>query len=244
MISKIFNKILKVIFPPKCVLCDKIIEDEDSLCSDCWKKIKFIKEPFCNKCSTPFEFEVSDDDICLSCMKNKPLYIKSRSAVVYDSEVSKIIFKFKFYDKLHLKRFMGKCMCRASSDIIDNIDILIPIPLHKKRLIYRKYNQSLLLANEIAKNSGKIVIHDFLYKIKYTVPQASLKQSERQTNLKNKFAINPKYLNDIEKYKNLGFAIVDDVITTGSTVNECIKILNKAGINKVYSISFAKTVIK
>ena len=244
MISKIVNRILRIIFPPKCVLCDKIVEDEDSLCCDCWKKIRFINRPFCDRCSAPFEFKVADDDICLTCMKNEPLYVKSRSAVVYNSDVAKIIFKFKFYDKIHMKRFMGKCMCRAASDIIDNINILIPIPLHKKRLIHRKYNQSLLLADEIAKNSGKIVLHDFLYKTKHTVPQASLKQNERQNNLKNKFAINPKYLKDIKKYENLGFAIVDDVITTGSTINESIKVMREAGINNIYAISFAKTVIK
>lgn len=238
------DKILRFIFPPKCVLCDKIVEDEDTLCCDCWKKIKFIKRPFCDKCSAPFEFNIANDDICLSCMKDKPLYIKSRSAVVYNSEVAKIIFKFKFYDKIHIKRFMGKCMYMAAADIIEDINILIPIPLHKNRLIYRKYNQSLLLADEIAKNSGKIVLYDFLYKTKNTAPQATLKQSERHTNLKNKFAINPKYLKDIDKYKNLGFVIVDDVITTGSTISECIKVLNNAGIDKVYSISFAKTVIK
>lgn len=243
MIFNFLTKLLKLIFPPKCVLCGKIIEDDDTLCHDCWSKVKFIERPYCSKCSTPLEFCVSGDDICIPCLVNKPLFIKSRSAVIYDEEVSKIIFNFKFHDKTYLKRFIGKCMFRASADIIDNIDILIPIPLHKKRLIFRKYNQSLLLANEIAKLSNKKVIHDFLCKTKHTVPQASLKQADRKKNLKNKFIINKKYLKNIDVYKNLNFAIIDDVMTTGSTINECIKVLNKSGIKNVYSITFAKTVL-
>lgn len=241
MFSRFLKKIIGLIFPPKCVLCEKIVEDEDTLCLDCWKKIRFIKKPFCDKCSTPFDFNIDDHAVCFACLKNQPLYKKARSAVVYNSHTAKIIFKFKFYDKTHLKRFMAKCMAKAASDILPDIDVLIPIPLHKRRLIYRKYNQSLLLANEIAKLSGKTVIRDFLYKTKHTAPQASLKQADRKSNLRDKFAINPKYLAQIEAYKNLNFAIVDDVITTGSTVNECVKVLNGAGIKNVYAISFAKT---
>lgn len=238
------GKILKIIYPPKCVLCEKIIEDEDTLCSECWKKIKFIEKPYCNKCATPLDFKVSEEDLCLACLKNEPLYIKSRSAVVYEGDIARIIFKFKFYDKLHLKRFMAKSIVKASQDILNNIHILIPVPLHKKRLIFRKYNQSLLLADEISKLTNKLVIPDFLHKTKHTQPQAHLKQSERKLNLKDKFVLNKNYIKDIEKYKGLNFAIIDDVMTTGSTINECIKVLNKAGIKNVYSLTFAKTILQ
>lgn len=214
------------------------------MCSKCWEKVEFIHKPFCNKCSTPLQVKISEDDLCASCLKEIPLYVKSRSAVVYNDESAKIIFKFKFYDGIYAKRFMAKNMFKASQDIINDIDILIPVPLHKKRLIFRKYNQALILANEIGKLSNKKVIYNFLIKRKHTTPQAKLKQTERVKNLKDKFCINPKYLKDISDYKNLNFAIIDDVMTTGSTINECIKILNKAGIKSVYAITFAKTVKK
>ena len=139
---------------------------------------------------------------------------------------------------------MAKLMVEASKDIIDNIDILIPIPLHKKRLIFRKYNQSLLLAEEIAKLTNKKVIYNFLYKNKHTVPQVKLKQKDRIENIKGKFSINKEYLDKIKEYKNLNFALVDDVVTTGSTIKECIKTLNKSGIKNIYVISFAKTFYK
>jgi len=240
---RLLKKFTNLIFPPKCLLCEKIIEDEDTLCCDCWKKITFIKRPFCDKCSAPFDFNIDDDSVCVPCIKNKPLYIKARSAVVYNNYVAKIIFKFKFYDKIHIKRFMAKCMVSAADDIFKDIDILIPTPLHKKRLIYRKYNQSLLLANEIARLTNKRVLYNFLYKTTHTTPQAHLKQLDRKSNLRNKFAINQEYLDVIGNYRNLNFAIIDDVITTGSTVNECIRAMNDVGINNVYAISFAKTLL-
>lgn len=241
---RLLNFIIKLIFPPKCPLCEKIVEEDETLCKDCWEKIKFIKEPFCDKCSSPLEYKASKKVICAHCIQTKPLYVKLRSAVVYNSFVSKIIFKFKFYDKIHLKKFMAKLMVNAAQDIIKDIDILIPIPLHKKRLIFRKYNQSLLLVEEIAKLTNKQVIYNFIYKNKHTVPQVKLKQKDRIENIKGKFSINENYLKEIDKYKNLNFAIIDDVVTTGSTIKECIKVLNKAGIKNVYVISFAKTFYK
>ena len=241
---RLLNSIIKLIFPPKCPLCEKIVEEDETLCKDCWEKIKFIKEPFCDKCSSPLDYKASSKVICAHCLQTKPLYIKLRSAVVYNSFVSKIIFKFKFYDKIHLKRFMAKVMVNAAQDIIKDIDILIPIPLHKKRLIFRKYNQSLLLAEEIAKITNKQVIYNFLYKNKHTIPQVKLKQKDRIKNIKGKFSINKNYLKEIDKYTNLNFALIDNVVTTGSTIKECIKVLNKVGIKNVYVISFAKTFYK
>lgn len=238
---KFFTKLINLIFPPKCILCGKVVEEYDTLCHDCWKDIEFIQKPFCSKCSSPLQMEISEDDLCANCLKNPPLYIKSRSAMVYSDETAKIIFKFKFYDKPHIKKFMAKTMVKASQDIIKNVDILIPIPLHKKRLIFRRYNQALILANEIGKLTNKNVVYNFLVKKKHTIPQAKLKGVERAKNLKDKFCINSKYLKNIKNYEALNFAIIDDVMTTGSTVNECVKVLHEVGIKNVYVITFAKT---
>ena len=241
-IKNFLNKIITFLYPNKCILCSKIIENENSFCQNCWEKIKFIQKPFCDKCSTPYENDIDNNSICINCLKNKPLYVKLRSSVVYNEYVKKIISSFKFNDKTYLKKFISICMIKSSQDILNDIDILIPVPLHKKRLLYRKYNQSLLLCNEIGKLTNKKVICDFLVKKENTIPQVKLNQEERKKNLKNKFTINKKYFSNLKKYKNKNFAIIDDVITTGSTINECIKTLNKYDINNVFAITFAKTV--
>jgi ComF family protein len=139
---------------------------------------------------------------------------------------------------------MAKNMIAKANDIIEKIDILIPVPLHKKRLIERKYNQSLLLCREITKRTNKKTIANFLFKIKHTKAQVKLNEKDRVSNLKKTFFVNEKYLKEIENYKNLNFAIIDDVVTTGTTINECTKALNNAGIKNVYSMTFAKTIKK
>ena len=244
ILKNFIKNFINLIFPAKCILCGKIIEEYDSLCENCWNEIKFIEKPFCDKCSTPLENKILDTDLCIKCLNNENLFIKSRSGVVYNDKTSKIILDFKFYDKIFLKKFIAKTMLKASHDIINDIDILIPVPLHKRRLIFRKYNQSLFLALELGKISNKKVINDFLIKNKHTIPQSKLNKGDRLKNLKNKFSINEKYLKNINTYKNLNFAIIDDVMTTGSTINECVKTLNVVGIKNVYSITFAKTVKK
>ena len=241
-VIKFLKNSINLLFPPKCVYCGKIVEDYDTLCEDCWKKIKFIEKPFCDKCSTPLQEKVSEHDLCAKCLKEHNYFIKARSAVIYNKESAKIILWYKIYDKIHLKKFISKLMFNAAKDIINDIDVFIPVPLHKKRLIFRRYNQALFLAEEIAKLSNKTIIKDFLQRNKYTPPQSKLKRNERIVNLKNKFKINEKYLKAIDNYKNLNFAIVDDVMTTGSTINECIKAMNKCGIKNVYAITFAKTI--
>jgi ComF family protein len=236
------EKFLKIIFPPKCVLCGKKVNEANTLCNKCWNEVKPIQKPFCSKCSSPLEIDVDENHICLACMKNKPNYIKLRSAFAYNDAVAKIVSKFKFSDAVYLRSFMAKNILRAGVDIIDDINIFIPVPLHLKRLRERKYNQSLLLCNELAKMTNKKVIADFLLKTKHTLPQVGLSETERETNLKNKFFVNQSYV--LADYKNFNFAIVDDVVTTGSTINECIKTLNDFGIKNVYALSFAKTTFK
>ncbi|MDR2527019.1 MAG: ComF family protein [Rickettsiales bacterium] len=229
---------LRFLYPPKCVICGKIIQEYDALCENCWSNVKQIVRPFCNKCSSPIEFDISEDSICGACMKEEPKYIKARSAFIYNKAISNVITRFKFFDETYLKRFMALNMVRASQDILDNIDILIPVPLHKKRLRQRKYNQSLLLCEEISKLTKKSFISDFLYKKKHTKQQSSLRKRERLLNLRGKFAVSEKYLG---QYADKNIAIVDDVMTTGTTINECIKAMNKNKIKNIYVITFAKT---
>jgi ComF family protein len=229
------------LFPPKCIICKNSVREYDTICQECWKSIKQIHYPYCAKCSNPFEFDMIDENnnICLSCINTPPLYVKNRSAFVYNKTISKLVLRFKFFDDTYLKKFMAKSMVNASADIINNIDILIPVPIHKKRLRERKYNQSLLLCKEIAKMTNKIILDDFLLKKEHTKPQSLLPSSERTKNLKNKFMINEKYNKKL--FIGKSFCIVDDVMTTGSTINECVRTINKFGIKNVYSMTFAKT---
>jgi ComF family protein len=247
MVYKILQKFLNFIYPPLCVFCKKLIEDENAfLCVECWSKLKFIQEPCCNICSTPLKYKISENDICASCIKQIPLYNKAKAVFVYNDAIAKLIYKFKYYDNTHLSDFFAKIMVKRAGDILNKIDIIIPTPLHKKRLEIRKYNQSGLLATKISKLSKKQCVVDLLQRKKHVAPQVKLKGERRITNLKSVFQINPKYVDKKKNlcYTNKSYLLIDDVMTTGTTINECVKILLRKGAKSVYALTIAKTVLR
>jgi len=218
------------------MLCNTIVEE--GVCSECWGRINFISKPFCKICGLPFEYDI-DHDICSSCIKSRPAFDKAFSVFVYDKFSRPLITKFKYSDAVHFLPQLSKMLHSRTN--ITKADLIIPIPLHYKRLVQRKYNQSALLAKELGKLSHRYVLFDGLIKTKNIAPQASLERKDRKKNVSNAFDINPKHKN-ILKGKNI--LLVDDVMTTGSTVSECAKALKKAGVKKVFVVTLSRTVMK
>lgn len=187
----------------------------------------------------PFEFHIDDEMICAGCASNKPEYFKAISVLKYDDSSSSLISKFKYSDQTHLAKYFAKLMTNSAAEILPDIDFIAPVPLHKLRIIKRKYNQSALLAKNISALSDKKLILDLLIRTKNNKPQAVLSQAQRMKNVQGIFKVKEKHLSKI-KGKNI--LLIDDVITTGSTINACAKVLKKAGANRVYVLSLAKTV--
>ena len=238
IIKKIFNIFLEILYPYRCPSCKKIVHTNYVFCLDCWKKLRFIKKPICNICGDIFQFSINNIALCGKCLKEKPIYDKALSCFVYNKTISKAIFEFKFYQKTFLSKFFAKFIIINIKEIIDDIDYIVPIPMNIKRLRWRGFNQSLLLVKSVAKLINKPFISNLIIKTKHTKAQAKLKNKERKVNLNSVFKINKRYL---ELVKNKNILIVDDVITTGTTVNKCSKVLKEAGVNKVYITSIAKT---
>lgn len=233
--------ILNILYPYKCISCRNLVENNKTFCVSCWRKIQFIRKPCCKICSEPFQYDfINNDDelICANCIKHKPKYDRAIACFIYNKTIAKAIFEFKFFRKTFLKYFFVDYIEKATKEVIDEVDFLIPVPLDRKRLQWRGFNQSLLLAEELGKRTNKKVIPDLLIKTKHTLPQAKLNNINRRKNLKSVFMINNKYL-DIIKNKNI--AILDDVMTTGTTTSECSKILKHNKVNKVFVFTIAKT---
>ncbi|MFC1659478.1 double zinc ribbon domain-containing protein [Pseudomonadota bacterium] len=243
--EKIYNKILDFFFPDHCPMCNKINIKQSGLCADCWSKVKIIKEPACDICNYPFEVEVHEGAVCPNCINKWPLYKKARSIFVYNDFISKIIFDFKYRDKINNAKFFTSLLKSNCQKIINTIDVIIPVPLHKKRLQERKYNQALLIAKELAKTTNKICIGDLLIRTINNCPQVGLVGKERLKNVKNIFTVNESYLNDknFERIKDKNVLLIDDVMTTGATLNNCTKALLKHKVNDVYVLTVARTVV-
>lgn len=233
------KRILDIILPPHCLLCKNTVEENGSLCSSCWSDMDFISKTSCSICSTPFEFDVGEDSLCASCIKERPIYDRSKTVFIYNDKSRKLITGFKYEDKIHAAKSFAKWLFTTGKDLVEESDLIIPVPLHRIRLFTRRYNQSSLIAAELAKQVYLPVAHDVLIRKKNNKPQASLPRNQRLKNVIGAFAVKEKCKNLIEG-KNI--LLIDDVMTTSATVSECAKVLKKNGAAKVNILTLAKTV--
>jgi ComF family protein len=206
-----------------------------------WKKIQFLHYPACEICFWPFEFEIKGKIICAACIKDPPRYFKSISVLKYDEFSKALITKFKYSDKTYIAKYFAGLMFNHVKEIIKDVDIIAPVPLHKFRLMRRKYNQAALIANHFAKLSGKKIINDLLIRSKNTKAQSGLNKKLRSKNIAGAFALNEKYLPEILG-KNV--LLIDDVITTGATIDACSKVLKKGKVERIYVVTLAKRVLE
>ena len=238
----ILKLFINLILPPRCIKCGKILSEHNGLCPECFTKIDFISEPYCHICGHPFSdstnLKFAEKQICGNCAKDKKhLFAMQRSAFVYDDNSKQLIIDFKFHDKTVSAEVLANMLFVAGKDIwAENPDYLIPVPLHKKRLRTRRYNQSALLCKYLSRKTMIPTDYFSLERKINTVPQVTLSGTQRHNNLKKAFV-----LNNPEKFKNKSVVLVDDVKTTGSTLRECALILQKAGAKRLYALTMAKT---
>jgi ComF family protein len=187
-------------------------------------------------CGNPLIDKSIGDLYCVNCLNKKDNLRYSRSAVIYDVFSKKLILDFKFFDHIENKKLLAQWMYLAGKDIFDaGVDVIIPIPLHKLRLLKRKYNQSAILASELSKMTNIKSDYKSFVKIRSTQPQSECSGKKRITNIKNAFTVkNP------ENIKGKRILLIDDVYTTGSTLRECAKVLKKAGAKSVDALTIAK----
>ncbi len=237
----LFKSLIDIIFPPRCAHCGKIVESAHTLCAKCFDKVDFITSPYCKICGMPFKTESLTPHhlICPTCIQKKPPARFARSAVSYNDFVRSLLLLFKFCDRTDLRQIFAKWLYYAASDILkEGVDLIIPVPLSYFRLLKRRYNQSALLAGELSKKTGIKADVTNLIKVKHTKPQATLKGKARLNNIRNAYR-----LKFPEKIKGKRILLVDDVMTTGSTLKECTKTLLKAGAKSVDTLTVARVLM-
>ncbi len=236
----IFQKIIDTILPPRCLKCGKILESENGLCADCFNEIDFISTPYCKKCGRPFaDIHHGNGLICGDCMKKQhSLFRFNRSAVKYNEHSKNLLLSFKFMDKTDNAPLLAKWLKQAGKDIFaEGVDIFIPIPLHYKRLLKRRYNQSALLAKELSRLTGIKTDYASVVRGRHTRPQVEFSGAARIKNIKGAFKIKHP-----ERIKGKRIVLIDDVMTTGSTLKECALVLKKAGAKSVDTLTVARVV--
>lgn len=229
---------LDSILPPLCLRCDAPVSEPESFCASCWQKLNFITDPHCPCCGIPYELARGDLP-CPTCLTTPPRYQRARAAVLYDDASRPLILGFKHADQTHLAGAMARMMTQSGSRLLEGCSLIAPVPLHRRRIFYRCYNQSALLADKISQNRNLRPIPDLLTRVRATPPQASLNAAARARNVQSAFAITPRHASTV---KNQIVVLVDDVMTTGATVNDCSRALLTAGAAEVRILTFARTI--
>lgn len=230
---------LDILFPPQCLGCDALVPTHGTLCLACWNRIKFISAPMCACCGLPFEFAIEEGALCGECLQERPPYSRARSAFVYDEHSRALVLKLKYSDQLHLAAVYNTWLAKAGAELIAGSDIIVPVPLHWRRFISRRYNQAALLAQALSKKTTLPVCEAALLRKRHTPQQTGLSRKQRQDNVHGAFTTNPKHKKQL---KGKSVLLIDDVMTTGATLSHCAEALLKGGAGTVNVLTLARTV--
>ena len=240
----ILTDFLDIVYPPRCHICQKFLSGDKSdspyFCKDCLDDFNEISGPLCTICGVPFESLSEEDHICEACLRRRPYYDRLCAPYTYEGMIMDAVHQLKYKGKTHLARSLGLMLGSfAEKKGCDIHDFLImPVPLHPKKLRERRFNQSLLLARSMSVVEELDIDCLSLRRLKNTKPQTVLSSREREKNVRNAFGIA-----EAKSLKGKKILLVDDVATTGSTMNECASVLKKAGCDSVLCLALARTAL-
>jgi ComF family protein len=229
-----------MLFPPYCLLCHGEVDASATVCTDCFSQLRMISRPYCEQCGQPFAYETGET-LCAECQFSPPQFNAARSVWCYNDFSTQLIKKLKYGDHTRLAPYLGGMMRGAGAELLEYATLMTPVPLHRKRLRHRRYNQSFLLAKAIdgGRSSELTLIPDLLQRTRHTVPQTLLTHAERQTNVIGVFSVNVACREIVE---NARIILIDDVMTTGATLNACAEALQNAGAAWVGVLTLAKRI--
>lgn len=240
--TSLIRQALHLILPVDCEGCGIALSDDPIpfFCRACWDSIKPLSGPACPRCGRPFASAIalkhSPHHLCGACRLRRPAYTRAWSLYPYVPPLQDAIRLFKYHGKVALAPALGELMCAAGHPP-QEVDLLIPVPLHSSKLREREFNQSFLLADQLNRLLHVPLSYDNLIRVRRTEPQTQLSRSERLKNLRRAFAVVRP-----DEVKSKRILLVDDVLTTGTTVSECAKTLRKAGAADVYVGTLARTI--
>ena len=236
----LIERCLQFLLPPQCHCCEKFLEEgQQGICPDCLSKIRWIEPPLCTLCGVPFLSREIENHPCGACLTRGKYFTMARAVGYYEGPLREAIHRWKYEEKSYLTLFFGEKLAEGFCRYWDpqSFDLIIPVPLHSKRLRERGFNQALLLVKELSRRTRIPYSKRLLQKRILTPPQVNLSGGEREKGVRGSFHIQRD-----EEIEGKSILLVDDVYTTGATVNECSKVLLKAGAERVDVLTIAHAI--
>ncbi len=230
-----------LLFPPVCAGCDKHVAEPGSLCGQCWSKVRFIEKPYCPVLGIPFSHDLGAEILSAEAIAEPPPFRRARSVAVHEGVIRDLVHRLKYNDRTDLGPWMAGWMVRAGSELLDDCDIIVPVPLHARRFWFRRFNQSAELARHLARSSGKTFDPDALKRVKQTKQQVGLGLNERVVNVRGAFKV--PVTQEI-KVRGRNVLLIDDVYTTGATVKAAARALLRGGAVSVDVLTFGRVLSK
>ncbi len=233
-------RLFDIVLPPHSLISGQpLIHTSPEADTLLWKSLKFLDDPCCTACGYPFEYDQGVASLCPRCHAWPPAFDKARAAIVYEEASRKIILDFKHGGRTDGLKFFAHQLHRVGHDLLPKADLLIPVPLHKKRLRQRRFNQSALLARALSKASARPYATNILLRARNTPPQGAFTASGRRRNVAGAFHIRKQAGPEISGKTVI---LIDDVFTTGATLSACAKTLKNAGAKYVYALALMRVV--
>lgn len=238
-VSKMSHGFLHLAFPPRCWVCGDLMEEirPIDVCGLCVVAMRRVPVPRCDQCGEPFPDSASEGHRCMRCLKNPPHFDRVRSVFVYEEPVQSAILGFKFHGKSGMQNFFSE-MLLTDREVLPTtrpvFDVIVPVPLHRFKLVERGYNQTALLAEGLSRRTGIPIDRFGLKKVRRTPPQSTLQREKREHSLRGAFRAKAG------NFEDRRILMVDDVMTTGATLSECARVLKAAGAVRVEAVTVAR----
>lgn len=238
MLKQLLTAPIAWLLPAHCLCCHASVTEQGSLCASCFSRLSFLTGSLCWQCGLPFALATEEGARCPSCLSHPPAFDRARAVCRYDEASRPLITRLKYSDQLHLAPALARWMHTHGAPLLDASQLIVPVPLHYRRQITRMQNQSALLASRLSQLSGLQWQAQLLTRVRHTAPQAGLTRKQRASNVKKAFSVAEPRKSTLHGKAVL---LVDDVMTTGATLNACAKALKQAGASKVHVLTFART---
>ncbi|MFG1377604.1 ComF family protein [Xanthobacter autotrophicus] len=231
--------LLGLALPPTCIACGGITGMAGGLCGPCWGRLAFISRPFCERTGAPFAHDPGGARISAQALDDPPAFDRARAAVTFNDVARDLVHKLKYADRLDVAAPLARLMAQAGADVIASADLIVPVPLHPFRLWRRRFNQAALLGRHLAATTSIPQRTDVLARRRSTPSQTALGRAERRANVAGAFVACGIAASHLDGRRVL---LVDDVFTTGATLDACARVLRRAGASGVDALTFARVV--